>query len=64
GTQRAFIRIDLDREETRLWNKDLYETIYEESADVEPNYVEQLGLTDIDLAELEEELRQAEMIYE
>ncbi|CAA3808835.1 Putative ATPase TraE [Staphylococcus aureus] len=64
GTQRAFIRIDLDREETRLWNKELYETIYEEPADVEPNYVEQLGLTDIDLAELEEELRQAEMIYE
>ncbi|HHW5779564.1 TPA: VirB4 family type IV secretion system protein [Staphylococcus aureus] len=64
GTQRAFIKIELDKEEIRLWNNDLYEKTYNESASIEPNYVEQLGLSDIDLAELEEELRQYEMIYE
>lgn len=64
GTQRAFIRIELDQEETRIWNKELYEKTYGVSADIEPDYVEQLGLTDMDLAELEEELKQNKLIYE
>ncbi|MDK9847679.1 DUF87 domain-containing protein [Staphylococcus equorum] len=64
GTQRAFIKIDLDQEEARVWNKDLYEKEYKKPAEIEPDYVEQLGLTDMDLAELEEELKQNKLMYE
>jgi len=63
GTQRAFIKIDLDQEEIRLWDKDLYEKTYNLPADLEINYVEKLGLDDLDIAELEEKIRQYDLMY-
>jgi len=61
GTQRAFIRVELDQEELRLWDRERYEEVYGLNADEQPNYVEQLGLSELDYAELEEEIRQAKL---
>lgn len=64
GTQRAFIKIDLDKEELRLWNKSMYEKTYKVSADIEPDYIAELGLDDLDKEELEEKIRQYKLTYE
>lgn len=63
GTQRAFIKIDLDQEEIRLWDKKLYEKLFNLPAEEEVNYVEKLGLDDLDVAELEEKIRQYDLMY-
>lgn len=61
GTQRVFVRVELDQEELRLWDKDRYLSEYGLDSSIEPNYVEQLGLSELDFAELEEEIRQTKL---
>lgn len=62
GTQRAFLKVELSQEEMRLWDPEQYEQLYSNSAEEEQNYIELLGISEMEREELLEEIATSELI--
>ena len=62
GTQRAFLKVELSQEEMRLWDPEQYERLYSKSAEEEQNYIELLGISEMEREELLEEIATSELI--
>lgn len=62
GTQRAFLKVQLSEEELRLWDPEQYEKLYNKPSNEQPNYVEQLGIGDLEREELLEEINTSNLM--
>ena len=62
GTQRAFLKVELSQEEMRLWDPEQYEQLYSKSAEEEQNYIELLGISEMEREELLEEIATSKLI--
>lgn len=62
GTQRAFLKVELSEEELRLWDPEQYQSLYSKSAEEQPNYIELLGISELEREELLEEISTSKMI--
>ena len=62
GSQRAFLKVQLSQEEMRLWDTEQYEKVYSKSANEQPQYVEMVGISEIERDELLEEISTNKLI--
>ena len=62
GTQRAFLKVELSEEELRLWDPEQYELLHDKPADEQPNYIDLLGISELEREELLEEIATSKLI--
>ena len=54
--------MELSEEELRLWDPEQYQSLYSKSAEEQPNYIELLGISELEREELLEEISTSKMI--